>query len=55
MDKAVAAAKQAFKLGSKWRTMDASNRGRLLYKLADLMEKNVAYMAVSKECRLIFT
>lgn len=26
--------------------MDASERGRLLYKLADLIEKNHVYMAV---------
>lgn len=45
VDKAVAAAKEAFKLGSPWRTMDASARGRLLFKLADLMEKNIHYMA----------
>ena len=40
VDKAVKAAKEAFKLGSPWRTMDASERGHLLYKLADLMGKN---------------
>ena len=39
VDKAVKAAKEAFKLGSPWRTMDASERGHLLYKLADLMGK----------------
>ena len=39
VDKAVKAAKEAFKLGSPWRTMDASARGHLLYKLADLMGK----------------
>ena len=38
VDKAVEAAAAAFKLGSPWRTMDASERGRLLYKLADLVE-----------------
>ena len=47
VDKAVAAAKAAFKLGSKWRTMDASARGRLLDKLGDLIETNTAYLAVS--------
>jgi len=30
VDLAVAAAKRAFKLGSEWRTMDASVRGELL-------------------------
>jgi hypothetical protein len=29
--------REAFKLGSPWRTMDASQRGNLLNKLADLM------------------
>jgi len=45
VDFAVDAASQAFKLGSPWRTMDASERGRLLYKLADLMERDAAYLA----------
>ena len=48
MDKAVAAAKEAFKRGSVWRTMDASERGRLLYKYADLMERDREYLAVSE-------
>ncbi|TPP59743.1 Retinaldehyde dehydrogenase type 2 [Fasciola gigantica] len=45
INKAVAAAKAAFKRGSPWRTMDASARGHLLYKLADLIEKNADYIA----------
>jgi len=45
VDKAVAAARAAFKLGSPWRTMDASQRGHLLYKLADLMERDREYLA----------
>ncbi len=45
VDKAVAAAKEAFKLGSIWRTMDASARGKLLYKLADLVERDQDYLA----------
>jgi aldehyde dehydrogenase (NAD+) len=45
--KAVAAAKNAFKLGSPWRRMDASQRGNLLYRLADLMERDRGYLAVS--------
>ncbi|XP_074602585.1 aldehyde dehydrogenase, mitochondrial-like [Brevipalpus obovatus] len=45
IDRAVAAAKEAFKLGSVWRTMDASQRGRLLSKLADLMERDADYLA----------
>ena len=47
VDKAVEAAAAAFKLGSPWRTMDASERGRLLYKLADLVERDLNYLAVS--------
>jgi len=45
VDKAVEIAKEAFKLGSPWRRMDASRRGALLYKLADLIEQNMAYLA----------
>ncbi len=49
VDKAVKAAQQAFRLGSEWRQMDASDRGRLIYKLADLMERDKNYIAVSTE------
>ena len=45
VDKAVAAARKAFELGSPWRTMDASQRGRLLNKLADLIERDIEYLA----------
>ena len=45
VDKAVAAACEAFKLGSTWRTMDASQRGVLLNKLADLIERDQEYLA----------
>ncbi|KAK3736325.1 hypothetical protein QZH41_020791, partial [Actinostola sp. cb2023] len=45
VEKAVEAAKNAFKVGSAWRTMDASMRGRLLYKVADLLERDIAYVA----------
>jgi aldehyde dehydrogenase (NAD+) len=45
VNKAVTAARTAFKLGSTWRTMDASQRGHLLYKLADLMERDREYLA----------
>ena len=34
IDIAVAAARRAFKLGSEWRTMDASKRGRLINKVS---------------------
>lgn len=47
MDKAAQAAHAAFSLGSVWRKMDASERGRLLFKLADLVERDSAYLAVS--------
>ncbi|XP_045036405.1 retinal dehydrogenase 1 [Daphnia magna] len=45
VDKAVEAARRAFKLGSKWRTMDASSRGHLICKLADLIERDAEYLA----------
>ena len=40
------AAQQAFQLGSDWRTMNASQRGNLLSRLADLMERDRVYLAV---------
>jgi hypothetical protein len=46
VDIAVNAAKEAFKLGSPWRTMDASERGRLLYKLGTLIERDAEYLSV---------
>ncbi|XP_069816903.1 aldehyde dehydrogenase, mitochondrial [Dendropsophus ebraccatus] len=45
VDKAVKAARQAFKLGSPWRTMDASQRGVLLHRLADLIERDRTTLA----------
>ncbi|XP_050800154.1 aldehyde dehydrogenase 1A1 isoform X3 [Gopherus flavomarginatus] len=45
IDKAVKAAREAFQLGSPWRTMDASERGRLLNKLADLIERDRLLLA----------
>ncbi|WAQ99846.1 AL1A1-like protein [Mya arenaria] len=45
VDKAVAAAKAAFELGSPWRQMDASDRGLLLNRLADLIERDIGYIA----------
>ncbi|OXA65035.1 aldehyde dehydrogenase, mitochondrial [Folsomia candida] len=45
VDLAVKAAQKAFKLGSEWRTMDASYRGVLLHRLADLMERDRLYLA----------
>ena len=40
------AATEAFRLGSPWRKMDASDRGALLWKLADLLERDRNYLAV---------
>ncbi|KAF6767735.1 hypothetical protein AHF37_06703 [Paragonimus kellicotti] len=45
IDKAVAAAKKAFEFGSEWRRMDASCRGQLLHRLADLIERDRVYLA----------
>lgn len=44
VDKAVVAARAAFNRGS-WRRMTAAERGRLLYRLADLIEKNAEELA----------
>ncbi|XP_014261301.2 aldehyde dehydrogenase, mitochondrial-like, partial [Cimex lectularius] len=40
VDVAVEAAKEAFKLGSPWRKLDAAKRGKLIYKLAELLERD---------------
>ncbi|KAG8145151.1 hypothetical protein E2320_013517 [Naja naja] len=45
IDKAVEAAKTAFQSGSVWRQMDAASRGRLLNKLADLIERDREVLA----------
>lgn len=45
VDKAVAAAKEAFSRKSKWRTMDASIRGNLMNKFADLIARDMEYIA----------
>ncbi|XP_072037504.1 aldehyde dehydrogenase 1A1-like [Amphiura filiformis] len=45
IDLAVKAAKDAFKIGSPWRRMDASQRGRLLNKLADLVDRDADCLA----------
>ncbi|XP_034730806.1 aldehyde dehydrogenase, mitochondrial-like [Etheostoma cragini] len=45
VDKAVKAARDAFRLGSPWRRMDASHRGLLLNRLADAIERDSAYLA----------
>lgn len=45
MDKAVEAAKAAGERGSPWRRMEVSGRGRLLHKLADLIERDRVLLA----------
>src|SRR5437660_5651681 len=46
VDRAVSAARMAFEdRGGPWRKMSASERGRLLWKLADLVEKNIDELA----------
>jgi len=49
VDLAVQAADEAFKFGSPYRQMDATKRAALLFKLADLMERDKVYLA-SLEC-----
>jgi len=41
------AATEAFRRGSPWRRMDAAERGRLLNRLADLIERDRVLLAVS--------
>ncbi|XP_042242389.1 aldehyde dehydrogenase, mitochondrial-like isoform X2 [Homarus americanus] len=45
VNKAVAAARKAFSNTAPWRTMDASERARLILKLSDLMERDLCYLA----------
>ncbi|ELU00259.1 hypothetical protein CAPTEDRAFT_145966, partial [Capitella teleta] len=45
VDAAVVAARKAFEFGSEWRTMDASGRGRLISKLASLIERDRCHIA----------
>lgn len=47
VDIAVKAAQNAFKLGSPWRRMDAGERGYLMNRVADLMQRDRKYLAVS--------
>src|SRR5271163_1999167 len=44
VDKAVAAARAAFEQGP-WKKMRASERGRMLHRLADLIEQNADQLA----------
>ncbi|XP_044262911.1 retinal dehydrogenase 2 [Tribolium madens] len=45
IDRAVQAAKMAFSRASSWRKMDASARGKLINKLADLIERDINSLA----------
>lgn len=45
VDLAVAAAKKAFSRTSPWRNLDASARGKLINKYADLLERDTQYLA----------
>src|SRR5689334_6010108 len=46
VDRAVQAARRAFENGSgPWRKLSASERGRLIWRLADLVEKNIEELA----------
>ncbi|KAM3940013.1 aldehyde dehydrogenase 1A1-like [Leptodactylus fuscus] len=45
VDIAVKAAREAFQLGSPWRRMNASERGKLLNKLADLIERDIMILS----------
>ncbi|KAH3830263.1 aldehyde dehydrogenase, mitochondrial-like [Dreissena polymorpha] len=45
VDLAVKAARNAFKLGSPWRRMDAGERGYLMNKVADLIQRDRKYLA----------
>src|SRR2546423_15466015 len=46
VDRAVAAARQAFEdRGGAWRKLAASESGRLIWKLADYLEKNIYEVA----------
>jgi len=46
VDKAVAAAKAAFEVGSPWRNLNGSDRRDLMLKLADLIERDRAFLEV---------
>ena len=47
IDKAVKAARAAFQIGSEWRSMDASARGQLILKLAQLIRRDKEYLGVN--------
>src|SRR5258707_12034407 len=46
VDQAVAAARKAFdEVGGRWRKMSASERGKVLWRIADLIDKNIEELA----------
>ena len=45
VDKAVAAARLAMKRNSVWRTMAPAERGRMLMKIADIIERDIVKIA----------
>lgn len=45
VDRAVAAAVDAFKWGSPWRSLDASERGQYLNRVADLIERDRQHLS----------
>jgi aldehyde dehydrogenase (NAD+) len=45
VERAVRSARAAFQAGSPWRSLSAADRGRLLNKLADLIERNAEELA----------
>lgn len=55
VDIAVKAAAEAFKFSSPWRRIDASGRGDLLNRLADLLERDRVYLAVSVWVSVIYS
>ena len=52
MDLAVSAARLAMKRNSPWRTMAPAERGLLLMKMADIIERDIEYIA-SLEVRVL--
>lgn len=48
VDAAVDAACQAFDVNSEWRTMDASVRGALMNKLAELYRRDIEKLTVGR-------
>jgi acyl-CoA reductase-like NAD-dependent aldehyde dehydrogenase len=46
VNRAVQAARKAFELGSEYRSLDASARGSLIYKFAQLIRRDLDYLSV---------